>query len=76
MLTESCILSVVKDTTDKLYSTASKSPGSLDISEYISDTADEDFTDGISDMFSDVKHGTSLMVRMIKLKTKIFMFTV
>ena len=42
----------------------------------VMDTVDGGFTDSISDMLADVLHGTSLMVRIIKMKTNIFMFTV
>ena len=70
MVTESCMLSVVMDTAGVSLRSASKSPGSVDISEYISDIVDGGFIDGISDMFSDGLHGINFMVTMIKVKTK------
>ena len=72
MVTESCMLSVVMDTAGVSLRSASKSPGSVDISEYISDTVDGGFIDGISDMFCDGLHGINFMVTLIKVKTKIF----
>ena len=75
MVTESCMFCVVMDTADVSLSGSSKSPGSDDSSEYISDTVDGGFTGDISDMFSDTIHGISLTVRMIQVKTKIFMLT-
>ena len=64
----------VKETAGVSLSGVSESPGFpcfVDISEYISvdDTVDGGFTDCISDMLADVLYGTSLMVRMIQVRT-------
>ena len=75
MVTESCMLSVVMDTADVSLSSSSKSAGSDDSSECNSNTTDVHFIDGISDTLADAKYRTSLIVRMIILKTKIFMLT-